>query len=102
MNERLNQYSMGAWCQGLQESRSGFCARRNRSKIPAPVDAQLIQAYAIHKGKAGAPSLCSDLRASGFCVSVRTVGRKHDLFSHQVVGWQMSTDINQLLWSTYI
>jgi putative transposase len=160
MQERLEQYSMAAWCQGLQVSRSGFYAWRNRNKEALPVDVQLVQAYANHKGKAGAPSLCADLRAIGFSISIRTVGRKlkarglrakvtrkfrhttdsnHsmlvapnrlnrqftvakpnqvwvgdityirttegwlylavmiDLFSRQVVGWQMSTRIDQEL-----
>jgi putative transposase len=76
MNERLKQYSMAAWCQGLQVSSSGFYAWRKRIKEPCAVDGSLQEAYAAHKGKAGAPSLCADLRAQGFRISVRTVGRK--------------------------
>ena len=160
MQERLKQYSMAAWCEGLQVSRSGFYAWRNRSKEALPIDTALVDAYAKHKGKAGAPSLCADLQANGFSISLRTVGRKlkarglrakvtrkfrhttdsnHsmlvapnrldrqfkvskpnevwvgdityirttegwlylavmiDLFSRQVVGWQMSTRIDQAL-----
>jgi putative transposase len=160
MNEHLEHYSMPALCEGLQVSRSGFYAWRNRSHEAKPVDIALERAYHAHRGKAGAPSLTPDLHDQGFALSERTVGRKlfkmglkacvsrkfrhttdsrHtlpiapnlldrqftvnrpnvvwvgditylrtsdgwlylavmiDLFSRQVIGWQMSTRIDQTL-----
>lgn len=160
MNEHLGRYTMAALCEGLEVSRSGFYAWRNRCHEAKPIDVALERAYHAHRGKAGAPSLTPELQAKGFTLSERTAGRKlhrmglkarvtrkfrhttdskHkypiepnlldrqftvggpnlvwvsditylrtsegwlylavmiDLFSRQVIGWQMSTRIDQAL-----
>jgi putative transposase len=75
MNERLNQYTFKAWCEGLKVSASGFYAWRNRSHEPKEIESTMNRIYAKHKGKIGAPMLCADLKAEGFVCSVRTVSR---------------------------
>ncbi len=75
MNDRLNDYSFKAWCEGLKVSASGFYAWRNREHKPKAIALKLKDAYAVHKGKAGAPLLCADLKAEGFKCSVSTVSR---------------------------
>jgi putative transposase len=75
MNERLNEYSFRAWCEGLQVSASGFYAWRNRPREPKAIALELTRVYAKHVGKAGAPMMCADLNAIGFKCSIRTVSR---------------------------
>jgi putative transposase len=75
MNDRLNDYSFKAWCEGLKVSASGFYAWRKREHEPKAVELELARTYANHNGKAGAPMLCADLNANGFKCSTRTVSR---------------------------
>jgi putative transposase len=75
MNDRLNEYSFRAWCEGLRVSSSGFYAWRNRQHEPKAIALELAPIYAKHNGKAGAPMLCADLNANGVKCSTRTVSR---------------------------
>jgi putative transposase len=75
MNDRLNEYSFRAWCDGLKVSSSGFYAWRKREHEPKAVELELKRTYEQHRGKAGAPMLCPDLNAVGFNYSIRTVSR---------------------------
>ncbi len=57
---------MPALCEGLEVSRSGFFAWRNRCHEAKPIDVALERAYHAHRGKAGASSLTPELQAKGF------------------------------------
>jgi putative transposase len=75
MNEHLDSYSIAALCEALQVSRSGFYAWRARAAKGRTLDQAVAAAYERHQTRAGAPCLASELRATGYAVSNRTVSR---------------------------
>ena len=75
MLENLDCFSLNALCQGLEVSRSGFFAWRKRDRQACPFDQAVKAAFAMHKGRAGAPCLTDDVHALEIKVSERTIGR---------------------------
>ena len=77
MQQHITQYRMKALCEALSVSRSGY-----RAWIHRPVNTYKLVfkevvsiSYRAHKARAGAPSITAEIKAKGFNVSVRTVGR---------------------------
>ncbi len=77
MQQHITQYRMKALCEALSVSRSGY-----RAWLHRPVNTYKLAfkeavsvSYRAHKARAGAPSIAAEIKAKGFNVSVRTVGR---------------------------
>lgn len=77
MQQHIAQYRIKALCEALAVSRSGY-----RSWLCRPVNQYKLAfkeavntCYLTHKARAGAPSITAEIKAKGFNVSVRTVGR---------------------------
>ena len=68
---------MKSLCEALSVSRSGYRAWLHRPANPykEAFKETVSVSYRAHKGRAGAPSINAEIKAKGFNVSVRTVGR---------------------------
>ena len=100
MAQHLKSYSMPALCEALQVSRSGFYRWRSRKAVSGPVDRAVRAVFSAHKGRAGAPCLTGDVRATGVNVSERTVGRslrRQGLRCHQKRNFRRTTDSKHCL-----
>jgi len=77
MQQHITQYQMKALYEALCVSRSGYRAwllRLVNTYKLAFKEADSVS-YRAHKARAGAPSITAEIKAKGFNVSVRTVGR---------------------------
>jgi transposase InsO family protein len=77
MQQHITQYRMKSLCEALSVSRSGYRAWLHRPANPykEAFKETVSVSYRAHKGRAGAPSITAEIKAKGFNVSVRTVGR---------------------------
>ena len=77
MQQHITQYRMKSLCEALSVSRSGYRAWLHRPANPykEAFKETVSVSYRTHKGRAGAPSINAEIKAKGFNVSVRTVGR---------------------------
>lgn len=77
MQQHITQYRMKALCDALQVSRSGYQAWLHRSvNVHKLALKEAVNTYYVaHKSRAGAPSIAAELKAQGFNVSMRTIGR---------------------------
>ena len=77
MQQHITQYRMNALCEALAVSRSGYrswlCRPIIQCKLAFKEAANTC--YLAHKARAGAPSIAAEIKAKGFHMSVRTVGR---------------------------
>ena len=99
MQQHITQYRMKALCEALSVSRSGFHAWLHRpintSKLAFK---EAVSAnYRAHKARAGAPSITAEIKATGFDVSVRSVGRIMQILGLRARGcckFKCTTDSN--------
>lgn len=77
MQQHITQYRMKSLCEALSVSRSGYRAWLHRPVNPYKevLKETASISYRAHKARAGAPSITAEIKAKGFNVSARTVGR---------------------------
>jgi len=77
MLQHIAQYRMKALWEALAVSRSGYrswlCRPVNQCKLA--FKEAVNTCYLAHKARAGAPSMTAEIKAKGFNMSVRSVGR---------------------------
>jgi len=98
--QQLALYRLGALCDALQVSRSGFYRWRGSKARSCVIDDAVSTAFKRHEGRAGAPCLTPDIRQTGIHISERTVGRslhKQGLRCHSKRKFRHTTDSNHRL-----
>jgi len=77
MQQHITQYRMKSLCEALSVSLSGYRAWLHRPVNPykEALKETVSISYRAHKARAGAPSITAEIKAKGFNMSVRTVGR---------------------------
>lgn len=80
MDEHAGIFRIVTMCRVLGVSRSGFYSWRHRQRNPSPcqmrrerLDRQVATAFAVRKGRSGAPGLALDLRDQGESYDRKTV-----------------------------
>jgi len=77
MQQRIKHYRMAALCEALAVSPSGYRAWLHRPVNPykEALKETVSISYRAHKARVGAPSITAELKAQGFTMSMRTIGR---------------------------
>ncbi len=75
MKLHLKAYQFKNLCFALQVSRSGYYRWLNLGERIKPIDKKVAEIFTLHKARAGAVVIHQDLKAKGFIVSERSVGR---------------------------